>query len=168
MIEGIVICVLLIAALLFLHWLYDWNVKPLNPMDTPLGNLPPVTLKVPMPPVKPARKEAEQYERMRDVHARTAERKPAANTKYGVPYGSRAQSGGSSVADTDATLLAVVASDTIYDGIREMYVDTTPRYEYTSPTPSSYSEPSSSSWGGDSSSSSSSSCDSSSSSSSCD
>lgn len=62
MIEGLIVAGLLAFALIGLHL---WN-KPKNVIA---GNLPPVTVKVPMPEVK-------------------TPRQPAASTKYGVPYGS--------------------------------------------------------------------------------
>lgn len=146
MIEGIVICVLFLAGLIFLYWMF--GSTPTVKLVA-VGNLPPVSLKVPMPPVKAPRQEAERYER----------RRPAASTKYGVPYG-----GGHASVDTDdfspgeGALMGVVAAAAaivVAESIYESAIDTSPSYEYTSPTPSSYCEPSSSSWGGDSSSSSS-------------
>lgn len=146
-IEGIVISVLFLAGLIFLYWLF--GSTPTVKLVA-VNNLPPVTLKVPMPPVKPLRQEntprqeAERYER----------RRPAANTKYGHPYGGSSTSTIDTMDGVELATLAVVVG-AMAENIYESTVDTSPSYEYTSPTPSSYCEPSSSSWGGDSSSSSS-------------
>jgi len=158
MLEGIIVCVVLILALVVV---YLFN-RPKIVVD----NLPPVTVKVPMPEVK-------------------APRQPAASTKYGVPYGTyktpekiqeereerewirssalrqqqreeeedrRRRDRYDDIAyDSTPDLLttavtaaaAVIVAETLYDS----FVDTSPAQEYSSPTPAyepTYSEPSSS------------------------
>lgn len=171
MFEGIIISGILLLALIALYFFNRPKV-----VTDPMDNLPPVTLKVPMPEVKPTRQ-------------------PAASTLYSVPYGQTAREEREAAAriarvreeeareerrrernrrlreaeeeadrrhqesyvDTDSVLLgavAAVAAVVVAESIYESFVDTTPAYEYSSPTPSSYSEPSSSSWGDSSSSSS--------------
>jgi hypothetical protein len=163
MLEGIIICVLLVLALIGLHL---WN-KP----KVVVGNLPPVTTKIPMPEVKPPRQ-------------------PAASTLYSAPYGSmpvktpeqiqreadarrririeeeerearrrererrqrEEDAYADSIYDSTPDLLttavtaaaAVIIADTVYDTFVAPSVDTSSSSSYSSPTPSSYSDSSSS------------------------
>ena len=175
MIEGIIVVVVLILALIGLHL---WN-KPKTVVIAPVEVKAP-----PMPPVKTPRQEAERYERMRvrtdeiraDIEreayaariinqnkreeeqaiarARQAreqhQRRPAASTHFGAPYGqSQAH------VDTDSALLGVVAAAAavvVAETIYETVVDSSPSYQYSDPTPSDYgssSSDSSSSWSGE-------------------
>ena len=182
MIEGIIVCVVLVLALIAL---YLWN-KPkaeIQRMEIP-----------PLPEVKPAarqpsanaafaaeygkatdwgkvaREEREEQER-RAIRRDAEEREARLRRQHIRDEEDRRRREDSYNEDSSVDLLttvvtataAVIVAETLYDS----FVDTAPAQTYSSPTPSytpSYEPSSSSSWGGDSSSSSSSSSDSSSSS----
>lgn len=181
MIEGIIVVVVLVLALIGLHL---WN-KPKAVVIAPVEVKAP-----PMPPVKTPRQEAERYERFREradtvcndlereviaarlrakinleheqaiarEQARKAQqeryaehqRRPAASTHFGAPYGQS-----QAYVDTDSALLGVVAAVAavaVAETIYETVVDSSPAYQYSDPTPSDYgssSSDSSSSWSGE-------------------
>lgn len=157
MIEGIVICVLLVAGLLFLHWMYGRPAK-----HVAIDNLPPLKTYVPMPEVKPARQAASQpaFAAQYGMKTQEAEREwikgaalrqqlreereaeLEAARRRESEYRRRRDTEDDYTYDTTPDLLAavvsaaaaVVVAETIYDS----FVDTSPAQEYSSPTPSYY------------------------------
>lgn len=142
MIEGIVVCVLLLLALIGLHL---WNKpKSVKIAPTTIDGLPEVKASTPVPLFKEARKEAQRYERMREEVAKASverPRQPAVSSKYAYPYGATQRHDRDDFTDTDSALMGVVAAAAavvVAETIYETVVDTPSSYQYTEPTPSSY------------------------------
>lgn len=167
MIEGIVVCVVLVLALIGLHL---WN----KPKPEAIQVLPEVETPLPIPAVKPARQvksmpafeaeygkktdwgkaareareEQERRQRTREQEERAARlrrrRQEEEEDQRRRVDDYNYDSTGDLLTTAVTAAAAVVIADTLYDS----FVDTSPAQTYSSPEPSSYE--SSSSWGGDS------------------
>jgi len=176
MIEGIIVCVLLILALFGLHL---WNKPKKDVVDRMAPPAPAPTVR--KPSVSPAfeapyrstpedwarQREADARRRVREEEEERQERRRRREREEREEQDRLRASYDEPIYDNTPDLLttavtaaaAVIIADTVYDTFVAPTVDTSPSYDYSSPTPSSYSDSSSSSsssWGGDSSSSSSS------------